>query len=208
MITLIKWNERVVKELMIKQRRRFNVNLKYTVLYTEDNVVQVNGYYNTLDEANKIAEKIKVNHDIKSADDSIDIVEIDVDKVESDNLTPLEYLDMHDVTEESETIANITVNKGSGDYWSWGKMKDVRVKHHLKILSEYFEAVISEDKTFEIRKNDRRFEVGDKIRLKEWNNGAFTGRQVHGVITYITDYAQQDDYVVFSFSRLLNHSKC
>ncbi|MEG0259568.1 MAG: DUF3850 domain-containing protein [Lysinibacillus sp.] len=35
--------------------------------------------------------------------------------------------------------------------------------HDLKILPEYLEAVVSGKKTFEIRKNDRDFQVGDRI---------------------------------------------
>lgn len=37
--------------------------------------------------------------------------------------------------------------------------------HELKILPEYFEAVTSGRKQFEIRKNDRDFKVGDQLIL-------------------------------------------
>lgn len=39
--------------------------------------------------------------------------------------------------------------------------------HQLKIESMYFEDVASGKKTFEIRKNDRRFMVGDYLALNE-----------------------------------------
>lgn len=39
--------------------------------------------------------------------------------------------------------------------------------HELKILHEYFEAVTSGRKQFEIRKNDRGFKVGDQLILCE-----------------------------------------
>ncbi|MBX8942005.1 DUF3850 domain-containing protein [Enterococcus faecalis] len=68
--------------------------------------------------------------------------------------------------------------------------------HELKILPEYFTAVASGIKRFEIRKNDRGYNVGDILRLNEYENGKYTGN-VHVVeITYITDYAQQDNFVV------------
>lgn len=39
--------------------------------------------------------------------------------------------------------------------------------HELKTLTQYFTAVISGKKTFEVRKNDRDFHVGDFLMLKE-----------------------------------------
>lgn len=67
--------------------------------------------------------------------------------------------------------------------------------HQLKIKSEHLNAIIWGDKTFEIRKNDRDFKVGDRVTLiEEEGNRYLTIR-----IKYITSYAQQDGYIVFSF---------
>lgn len=71
--------------------------------------------------------------------------------------------------------------------------------HDLKILPEFYEAVLSNEKTFEIRRNDREYLVGDCLILNEYCEGKYTGRQVKGRITYITNYEQKEDYVVFSF---------
>ncbi|MGF2195026.1 DUF3850 domain-containing protein [Enterococcus faecalis] len=68
--------------------------------------------------------------------------------------------------------------------------------HELKILPEYFEAVVSGNKRFEIRKNDRNYQKGDILRLNEYQDGQYTGDVHVAEITYITDYAQQDGYVV------------
>lgn len=68
--------------------------------------------------------------------------------------------------------------------------------HELKILPEYFEAVVSGNKCFEIRKNDRNYKKGDILRLNEYQEGQYTGDVHVAEITYITDYAQQDGYVV------------
>ncbi|MEJ9303083.1 DUF3850 domain-containing protein [Priestia megaterium] len=73
--------------------------------------------------------------------------------------------------------------------------------HNLKINKEFFGPVLDQIKTFEIRKNDRNFRVGDKVTLNEWDNEKkrYTGRRTNIEIIYMTDYEQKDNYVVFSF---------
>lgn len=39
--------------------------------------------------------------------------------------------------------------------------------HELKIKDEYFKEVLRENKTFELRKNDRDYQVGDLIHFVE-----------------------------------------
>ena len=70
--------------------------------------------------------------------------------------------------------------------------------YKLKILPEYYKAQIEGKKNFEIRKNDRGYQVGDWILLKEYNPEIkkFTGRKVTVEVTYITNYQQKDGYVV------------
>lgn len=59
--------------------------------------------------------------------------------------------------------------------------------HELKILPEYFEKVVNGEKTFEIRKNDRNYKVGDTLVLKEWDKD-YTGNEiVREVIYTLTD---------------------
>lgn len=76
------------------------------------------------------------------------------------------------------------------------EVKKEPIIHELKILPEYFEAVVSGNKRFEIRKNDRNYKKGDILRLNEYQDGQYTGDVHVAEITYITDYAQQDGYVV------------
>jgi hypothetical protein len=59
--------------------------------------------------------------------------------------------------------------------------------HKLKIWPQYFQDVISGVKTFEIRRDDRDFQVGDNVVLREWDpeGRQYTGRAVTGVIIYI-----------------------
>jgi ASC-1-like (ASCH) protein len=74
------------------------------------------------------------------------------------------------------------------------------VKHKLKIQPEYFKEVCTGKKSFEIRKNDRDFKVGDMLLLQEYlpESNSYTGRVVERKVTYITNYAQVDDYIVMA----------
>jgi ASC-1-like (ASCH) protein len=87
------------------------------------------------------------------------------------------------------------------------------MRHDLKILPQYFEEVYNGNKTFEIRKNDRDFKVGDILMLREWivskENGEYdAGGYIQVVVKYITNFAQQDDYVVMSFDVLQKELSC
>lgn len=68
--------------------------------------------------------------------------------------------------------------------------------HKLKILPEFFREKIILKKSFEIRNNDRNFEVGDTLVLQEFEDGNYTGREYWEDVIYITDYLQKDDVVV------------
>lgn len=57
--------------------------------------------------------------------------------------------------------------------------------HELKILPEYFQPVFDGTKNFEIRKDDRQYQVGDILILRETNGHSYTGREVRVVVTYI-----------------------
>lgn len=59
--------------------------------------------------------------------------------------------------------------------------------HDLKISPEYFDAVAQDIKSFEVRKIDRLFRVGDVLRLREWCGNVYTLRTTCKVITYILD---------------------
>jgi ASC-1-like (ASCH) protein len=80
----------------------------------------------------------------------------------------------------------------------------IPMKHRLKIWPEYFEAVLSGKKTFEIRKNDRDYQVNDLLLLQEYNpkTNEYTGREVLVEVTYITDFGQPDNQVVMSIARV------
>ncbi len=58
--------------------------------------------------------------------------------------------------------------------------------HLLKIWPEYFERMIDGAKNFEVRRNDRDFQVGDYLCLQEWRpeSEAFSGRVLTRKVIY------------------------
>lgn len=73
--------------------------------------------------------------------------------------------------------------------------------HNLKIKPQYFKDVVSGIKTFEVRKNDRNFKVGDLMVLETYDNEQFTGGFVNTEITYILDDPKycKKGYVILGF---------
>lgn len=59
--------------------------------------------------------------------------------------------------------------------------------HELKCWPEFFQPILDGRKTFELRKADRDYHVGDILELKEYNimNKTYTGRELQVEITYI-----------------------
>jgi phosphoribosyl-ATP pyrophosphohydrolase len=65
------------------------------------------------------------------------------------------------------------------------------MEHKLKILPHHFKAVKSGEKTFELRKNDRGFKVGDTLILQECSiTGAYSGDEITKEISYILEGGQ------------------
>lgn len=83
--------------------------------------------------------------------------------------------------------------------------------HELKILPEYYDAVLSGVKNFEIRKNDRNYHVGDKLILQEYQpndnmliDPGYTGRQLErwvGYILYDWQVGLKDGYCIMALKR-------
>ena len=61
--------------------------------------------------------------------------------------------------------------------------------HDLKSWPEFFAPVLDGTKKFELRINDRNFNVGDTLRLREWDDrkAIYTGRSIQKRVTYILE---------------------
>lgn len=68
--------------------------------------------------------------------------------------------------------------------------------HRLKVFIKYADAIMNGTKTFEVRKNDRGYEVGDKIVFDVvTNEGYFAGAAARHPLngaTYRIDYILDD----------------
>lgn len=61
------------------------------------------------------------------------------------------------------------------------------ITHDLKTWPAVFAATLAGRKPFEIRRDDRGYEAGDVLRLREWDpeREQFTGREVWRTVTYV-----------------------
>lgn len=60
--------------------------------------------------------------------------------------------------------------------------------HDLKIQSKFYEKVLSGEKTFEIRFNDRNYSVGDILILNEILDQKYTGNKVTVKVVYMLNH--------------------
>ncbi|PWK05256.1 ASCH/PUA domain-containing protein [Tumebacillus permanentifrigoris] len=59
--------------------------------------------------------------------------------------------------------------------------------HVLKLVQPYFDAVASGRKTVELRKDDRDYQVGDTLVLREYDptTNSFSGQELERHVTHI-----------------------
>lgn len=68
--------------------------------------------------------------------------------------------------------------------------------HRLKITKEFMKAKVAGDKPFEIRFNDRGYQKGDSVTYITDKTPACEYEGTY-LITYVTGFAQKDNFVVF-----------
>lgn len=74
--------------------------------------------------------------------------------------------------------------------------------HSVKVWPEFFQAMWTGAKLFEIRLNDRDYQVGDVVDLHEYDpeRKMYLDRQLRRRITYITNFLQKDGYIVMQLA--------
>lgn len=81
-------------------------------------------------------------------------------------------------------------------------------EHRLKTHPKYFQYVRAGLKTFELRKNDRDYEVRDELVLEEYYPGIFDGgytgqierRRIGYILEHASEYGLSDDYCILGFT--------
>lgn len=91
------------------------------------------------------------------------------------------------------------------------KSNAIRIQRHtLKTVQPYFDAVWSGTKRFELRVNDRDFQVDDMVFLKDYNQftDEYSGREISCRISFLLkDYPGiKDGYCIFGF-KVVNKTK-
>jgi len=73
--------------------------------------------------------------------------------------------------------------------------------HNLKTWPKFFAMVRSGRKTFELRVNDRNFQVGDMLVLREWDPDEehYTGELVYKKVADVINLAPLSEYVALVF---------
>ncbi len=64
-------------------------------------------------------------------------------------------------------------------------MKKKRVVHKLKTLPPFFQDILDNKKTFEIRYNDRDYKVGHYLLIQEYSSCEYTGRECMRKVSYV-----------------------
>lgn len=75
--------------------------------------------------------------------------------------------------------------------------------HAVKCLPKYFDPLVSGEKSFEVRENDRDYKVGDIIALNEYSSSkGYSGKFAIFKITYVLDNPEycKSGYVILGLS--------
>lgn len=93
--------------------------------------------------------------------------------------------------------------------------------HEVKCWPKFYDHIESGEKTFEVRKNDRDYKIGDLLVIREWvepenehptlaKGPRYTGKMLSSVITYILTSKDfqgiKKGYAVLGLGRTYDHN--
>lgn len=84
--------------------------------------------------------------------------------------------------------------------------------HELKIFKSFADAIISGDKTFEVRHNDRGFQKGDKVRFNvedhsEKSEDHPISKKLYEITYVLNSWGINEGFVVFSIKEAADDNK-
>lgn len=87
------------------------------------------------------------------------------------------------------------------------------MRHELKTIQPFYKQVANGNKMFELRKNDRNFQIGDTLILMEYDpsTGWYTGRNVKVIVMNMIENSNgiEDGYCIMYIlldSRLITNN--
>lgn len=123
----------------------------------------------------------EVKNDRVKISDPYDNVIVDMTLTMAANVTH-QILRSEEQKEETERVEIPQMNKVEVP----GSKSDER-RHRLKLAKMFFDAVDTGNKSFELQKNDRNYQIGDILELHEMSDGEETGRVTEKQVIYIME---------------------
>ena len=123
----------------------------------------------------------EVKNDRVKISDPYDNVIVDMTLTMAANVT-YQILRSEEQKEETERVEIPQMNKVEVP----GSKSDER-RHRLKLAKMFFDAVDTANKSFELQKNDRNYQIGDVLELHEMSDGEETGRVTEKQVIYIME---------------------
>ena len=80
--------------------------------------------------------------------------------------------------------------------------------HEIKIKTDFADAVLLGDKTFEVRENDRGYQKGDYVKFKpltrlgSWDENHLLNNKTYEITYVLSDYGIRPGYVVFGIKEV------
>lgn len=121
-----------------------------------------------------------------------------------------EVMSLADFKRDLATLPNGQGRKALESVELINTWKHDRTVHHLKTWPQFFVDVLGGHKPFELRKNDRNFQVGDLVCLWEYYDGIYSDRAILAAVPYVLKdalgFGLQDGFCILTLRVLCNRT--